>query len=175
MLRQVSPPPKEDLQKFPELVSMGADVDVAENLAFQAFRQLATVLPLYLHQARWRISPVFIIIFQSVDTLSTQTLTDGTRNTLRPDTHAPSQRPYTLLDLLFAALRLFSEDGLRGLFLVENPQVLRSVVSNTIADDKANVSIKSCQPRRRHWPTMSSRSYSSAIKAQRRIQDSPPS
>lgn len=163
---------KEDLQEFPELAFKDPDVDVAENLAFQAFRRLSTVLPLYLQQSRRRTIPTVILVFQGVDALATRAFGDRTCDLLQPHTPTTPLRPYTLLDLLFVALRLFSEDGLRAIFHFRETDVLEGILRDSL---DTPVPTQSWRPRRNRWPPLSSRAYSSAIKAQRLGKESPSS
>lgn len=158
---------KEDIQEFPELASGDADVDVAENLAFIAFRKLSTTLPLYLQQDRRRSVPTFVLVFQGVDALAKKTLGDGTRDTLLSDISTARRHVYTLLDPLFAALQLFSEDGLRPLFHLRDTGFLLQELGKSTP-----VSALSCRARRHRWPPLSSRGYRSAIKAQRPARES---
>ncbi|EPS94638.1 hypothetical protein FOMPIDRAFT_1063114 [Fomitopsis schrenkii] len=163
---------REDLQEFPELAFKDPDVDVAENLAFQAFRRLSTVLPLYLQQSRRRTIPTVILVFQGVDALATRAFGDRTCDLLQPHTPTTPLRPYTLLDLLFVALRLFSEDGLRAIFHFRETDVLEGILRDSL---DTPVPTQSWRPRRNRWPPLSSRAYSSAIKAQRLGKESPSS
>ncbi|KAI0727109.1 hypothetical protein C8Q72DRAFT_475999 [Fomitopsis betulina] len=154
-------------EEFPELASGDADVDVAENLAFIAFRKLSTTLPLYLQQDRRRSVPTFVLVFQGVDALAKKTLGDGTRDTLLSDISTARRHVYTLLDPLFAALQLFSEDGLRPLFHLRDTGFLLQELGKSTP-----VSALSCRARRHRWPPLSSRGYRSAIKAQRPARES---
>ncbi|KZT69518.1 hypothetical protein DAEQUDRAFT_255768 [Daedalea quercina L-15889] len=120
----------EERRVFPEFSSNRGDVEVAENVTFQAYRDLGLdVLPLYLRYVERRTVPILVLVFDDADVLATQSIQDDSRAALGPEYasgDSNGRSSYTLFDLLCSSLRPFTEDGLRAVFVFKDPSLLNA-------------------------------------------------
>ncbi|TFY62724.1 hypothetical protein EVJ58_g3678 [Rhodofomes roseus] len=116
----------EDRREFPELAGSDVNIEVAENAAYQAYRRLGAVLPLYLRYSRRRNIPVLTLAFHGADVLARTSVKVAPRHTLQGESIPDDSRTsYTLFDILCSSIRVLTEDGLRALFIFNDVGCLR--------------------------------------------------